>query len=97
MKRRTASRVSSYRCVAQVVDAAVDVAVLFLVVPAQRVDDLPRLLAGRRAVEVDEPFPPRADPENGKVGPDSLYIERWCDFGKFSHCGHGSKQKSQNL
>ncbi len=55
--------------VAQFVDAAVDVAVVVLVVAADRVDHRARLLAAGPAVEVDERFAVNLLVENGKVTP----------------------------
>ena len=43
----------------QFVDAAVDVGVVVLVVVNERIDDRPRLLRGRRRVEVDQPLAAR--------------------------------------
>ena len=56
--------------VAQLVQTAVDVAVVVLVEMGERVDDPPRLLGGRGVVEIDEGLPVDLLVEHGKFVPD---------------------------
>src|SRR5712672_1364601 len=58
--------------------SAVHVGVVLLVVPIERLEDRARLLAGRRAVEIDERLAVDLLPEDGEVLPHPLDIEpRW--------------------
>ena len=61
---------------AQGVHGAVDVRVVRLVVADERVDHLPRLLRGRRVVQIDQPLPVDLPFEDRKVAADGVNVQR---------------------
>ena len=74
MKARTFRRTPSYDsrgALAEVMHAAVDVGILFLVVPHHRIDHRLGLLARRGVVEIDQRLAVHALPEERKMVPAS--------------------------
>src|SRR5581483_6281658 len=63
------------RLLAQLVDGTMDVGVVVLVVVHQRVDDLSRLLRGRRIVQIDQRPAVHLARKDGEVAPDASDVE----------------------